>query len=148
MHNILEALNTEQLQFCFPVIAELRPHLSLPQFIAQVNRQQQFGYRLMYVSNGHHAVSAMGYRISEFLGWGKVLYIDDLVTLSSERKKGYAALLLDWAINVARQQHCNQVHLDSGHQRVEAHQLYAKHGFINKSHHFSMVLAPFPTEKI
>ncbi|MEP7265402.1 MAG: GNAT family N-acetyltransferase, partial [Bacteroidota bacterium] len=75
----------------------------------------------------------------EHLAWGKAIYIDDLTTHPSHRKKGYAKLLLDYVDEQAKLHGCEQVHLDSGcvPQRYDAHRLYLNYGFNITSHHFA-----------
>ncbi len=43
---------------CYPVMAQLRPHLDEERFVEQVFRQEKQGYRLAYLSEGStvHAV--------------------------------------------------------------------------------------------
>jgi hypothetical protein len=38
--------------WCYPVMAELRPHLVKQAFVSQVRRQQQHGYYLAYLEEG------------------------------------------------------------------------------------------------
>lgn len=129
-----------ELTRCFPAFLALRPHLSLDRFLEQVRRQQEQGFRIVAWHDGTQVVSAAGYRVTEFLAWGKVLYINDLTTLASSRQQGHAGRLLDWLVAQARQQGCDAVHLDSGHQRHAAHRLYLNKGFVLSSHHFALAL--------
>lgn len=129
-----------ELAACFPAFLALRPHLSMDSFLTQVRRQQAQGYRVVAMRVDTQVPSAAGYRFAEFLAWGKVLYVDDLTTLESARGHGHGSALLDWLIGHARDQGCNAVHLDSGHQRHAAHRLYLHKGFVLSSHHLSLTL--------
>ena len=125
---------------CFPVIAELRPQLVEAQFVGRVRRQQgESGYRIAFVEEGG-VKSVAGFRIAEFLAWGKALYVDDLVSTAADRSKGHGKLLLDWLVARARAADCAQFHLDSGVQRFEAHRFYLRERMIISAHHFSMNL--------
>lgn len=135
---IKEAQTETEISQCFVVVKELRPHLDEASFLQQVVRQQAEGYHLMYLKNSENIASILGYRILEYLAWGKILYIDDLATLTTARGKGHGRMLLDWAITQAKANHCNQLHLDSGYTRTEAHRLYLTHGLQLACHHFSM----------
>jgi GNAT superfamily N-acetyltransferase len=77
------------------------------------------------------------FRIAEFRAWGKVLYIDDLTTLDSERGKGYAGSVLDWLAAHAKQMQCASLHLDTGYTRHAAHRVYLKKGFELNCHHLA-----------
>ena len=137
---IKNALDEETILACFTLVKELRPHLSQKCFIEQIERQRQYGYQILFIEEYTQIVSFMGYRIQEYLAWGKIFYIDDLVTKSDSQKQGYGSKLIDCAIEIAKSNNCNQVHLDSGYNRNSAHRLYLKKGFILSSHHFSMKL--------
>ncbi len=132
------------LRRCFPTMQVLRPHLTDPEaFVAQVHRQQQAGYRLVFLDDGDAVRSVSGFRVQEYLAWGKVMYIDDLVTAPNARRYGYGAALLRWLIDHARTLECDAVHLDSGYQRHDAHRFYLRAGFDLISHHLAFRLA-FP----
>lgn len=133
----------ESIERCFKVIKQLRPHLVEGEFIDLISKQKAQGYVLAYIEHNGEVAAALGFRISDFLARGKCLYIDDLITCESARKKGFGKALLDWSIDIAKREGCHQVHLDSGHHRYDAHRLYLDQGFHITSHHFSMSLKPF-----
>ena len=135
------AVTDEDLIRCYSAIRELRPHLTQSQFVAQVKRQiQNHGYQIVYIADQDSVVAAAGYRIAEFLAWGRALYIDDLVTVERSRGTGYGGELLDWLIALAPERGCDAVHLDSGVQRYAAHRLYMRRKLAISSHHFSINL--------
>lgn len=136
-HLIFLAQEDHDIASCFPVFSVLRPHLKQEQFLAQVRRQQAQEYQILALQSEGHIKSAAGFRLAEFLAWGKVLYIDDLTTLPDARGQGYASLLLDWLTEYAREKGCDEMHLDTGYTRHAAHRVYLKHGFELKSHHMS-----------
>jgi len=138
--NLEHAETDEQIMQCFPIMKVLRPHLEESKFLAAVRRQQVQGYKLLFLESDGIVQSAAGYRIQDFLAWGKVLYIDDLITLPGNTRKGYGGQLLDWLIDCARREGCDQVHLDSGYQRQDAHRLYLNKGFVLACHHFAFDL--------
>ena len=129
--------NTE-IEACFPVFSVLRPHIEQKNFLAQVRRQQAQSYQILALRHESTVKSAAGFRFVEFLAWGKVLYIDDLITLPGETLKGFAGSLLDWLINHAKSNQCQGVHLDTGYTRHAAHRLYLRKGFQLNCHHLAM----------
>lgn len=137
---IVLAANDSDIARCFPVIAALRPHLLADDFVARVQRQQAQGYRLAYLSEKEAVQSVAGFRIAEGLAWGKHLYVDDLVTHTDARSRGYGAQLFQWLIAYARTQECERVELDSGVQRFAAHRFYFAQRMEISSHHFSLKL--------
>lgn len=131
--------SVEQIHDCYKVMLHLRPHLINKQaFIEQVQRQIAEGYQLACYQEDGKITAVAGFRFLEFLAWGKVLYIDDLITNSEFRKNGHGGKLLKWIIEQAKQMNCDQVHLDSGPQRHDAHRLYLNHGFKIIGHHFAL----------
>lgn len=137
---IRSADTTQKIRNCYPVMFELRPHLSEGAFLSQVERQLQGGYQLVYLEEQGEVKAVAGFRISECLAWGRFLYVDDLVTRSGDRSRGFGGLLLDWLVNEAAQRGCAQLHLDSGVQRFGAHRFYLSRRLNITSHHFAVSL--------
>lgn len=138
---ICMATSNEEIQSCYVVMQQLRPHLTDKQdFVEQVQRQLKEGYHLAYLAVGDEIQALIGFRFLEFLAWGRVLYIDDLITDAHTRRNGFGQQLLKWVIEQARHKNCDQVHLDSGPQRHEAHRLYLNQGFKIIGHHFALDL--------
>lgn len=118
---------------------QLRTHFKeVEVFVKQLEPQMAAGYRLAASLNEGKVVAVAGYRFLEFLSWGKILYVDDLVTDERLRGKGHGGALLDWVAKKARGEGCNQVHLDSATHRHEAHKVYMNHGFVINSYHFAI----------
>ncbi|MCB1058717.1 MAG: GNAT family N-acetyltransferase [Calditrichaeota bacterium] len=141
---IHSASTPNDLRRIYPVVHELRPHLTEEQFIAQAQRQADSqDYLLIYVEvSGGNVAGVAGYRPVEMLHWGKVLYIDDLVTAQTHRGQGVADHLFNYIVNQARKQRLDAVHLDSGTHagRWDAHRFYLKHGMNITSYHFVLNL--------
>lgn len=139
-NNIIRIETAEQIERCFEAFKALRLHVEKSSFVKQVIRQQEQGYRIVAIDSNGIIPSAAGYRFAEFLAWGKVLYIDDLTTLPDHRGNGYAGQLMDFLIAEARERDCDQLHLDTGYVRHDAHKLYLKKGLKFVSHHASLIL--------
>ena len=88
MHCQLAETDTEILA-CYPVMAELRPHLPEQEFVARLRRQQHDGYRLVCLEEAGEVWAVAGFRLSQSLAWGKYLYVDDLVSPASVRSRGH-----------------------------------------------------------
>ena len=125
---------------CFPVMAELRTHLNAEQFIQQVKRQQQEGYQLAFLEDAGEIRSLAGFRFMEMLAFGKLMYVDDLVTADKDRSKKYGGKLFDWLVAHAKANGCAQLQLDSGVHRFSAHRFYLTKRMEISSHHFALKL--------
>jgi GNAT superfamily N-acetyltransferase len=130
----------EDVARCFAVMVELRPHLDHDSFVEQVLRQQRQGYRLAYVEDAGTVQACAGYRLSESLSFGRFLYVDDLVTASTARSRGFGKELMDWLVTEARAAGCAELHLDSGVQRFAAHRFYLRERMEIMAHHFRLKL--------
>ena len=136
--NVKRIRTDRQIQACFPVIRQLRPHLIETEFVMRVRRQEEAGFRLVAVFAGRKPCAVAGYRIAECLSRGRNLYVDDLVTDEKYRSQGLGKVLLDWLIREARGHKCEQLALDSGVQRFAAHRFYLRHGMNITAHHFAL----------
>ncbi len=139
--NICIARTDMEIAACYPIMRELRPHITEEQFLARVRSQESAGYRLAFVQTSDGPVAVAGFRLGENLAWGRFLYVDDLVTLPDCRSKGYGAKLLSWLKEYAVKHGCLQLHLDSGLQRKDAHRFYAREEMMRAGFHFSARLA-------
>lgn len=138
---IVVADTQQSIADCFSVVQELRPTLrNKKSFVDQILRQKSQGYILAYIRENSEVAACIGFRMFETLAWGKLLYIDDLITREKSRKNGFASALLTYAIEQGRANGCAQTHLDSGHQRHDAHRLYLNHGFRIDCHHLALIL--------
>jgi|TARA_B110000879_G_scaffold181627_1_gene239099 GNAT superfamily N-acetyltransferase len=126
-----------EIEACFDVMAELRPHLTKQDFLVTLRKMESEGYRLIYIAQDNKVVATAGYRIYSNLFMGKHLYVDDLFTASTERSSGYGKRMIDWLRNKAKASDCSFLHLDSGTHRGRAHKFYFDEGFTIASFHFS-----------
>ena len=127
-------------------LLELRGHHgSVEALVKQIDRRQRpTGYRVIgaFEDGAEEAAAAAGFRINEFLAWGKHLYVDDLVTVEGSRGRGLADRLFAWLEDEARHCGCTEFHLDSGvgENRQDAHRFYFRHGLRIGAYHFQREL--------
>jgi GNAT superfamily N-acetyltransferase len=126
----------EDIDLLIPALLELRPHRSADELRRMLIAQMENGFQVVYVGEETMAFAVGGFRTLDFLFSGKTLYVDDLVTHSMHRKKGYAGMLMKWMIQYAKENGYDHFSLDSGHQRKDAHRLYLNHGLDITAHHF------------
>jgi GNAT superfamily N-acetyltransferase len=126
---------------CFPVMVQLRTHLTEDEFLERVRRQsEQYGYALAYVEDEDEVRAVAGYRVSECLFDGRFLYVDDLVTDEGCRSRGYGDFLFEWLAAKAREEGCAELELESGVHRHDAHRFYLRKRMRISSYHFSLSL--------
>lgn len=129
-----------EINNCYDVMAELRPHLSREEFAAQVVRQmKESNFRLVYSADSE--IKAVGgIRIAEWLAGGKYLEIEDLVAKDGERSKGYGGELFDWIVEYAKSENCKEVKLVSHVKRHGAHRFYLNKRMDIIAHYFALEL--------
>ena len=141
MTEIQVAETDDEIDGCYAVMAELRPHLSREEFLAQVKRQMdESGFELIYLTDGGEVKAVAGIRIAEWLARGMSMDLEDLVATEADRSKGYGGRLLDWLFEYGRERGCNEIRLVSHVTRFRAHQFYLKKRMILDGHFFSMPL--------
>ena len=126
-------LETEVL----PVLTELRPHLTAESFASIYAEGYPQGLRFTGLYDEGRCVAVAGWRVIATTFDGRKLYVDDLVTASSLRSKGFGAALLQELARRAVEAGCNVLDLDSGVQRLDAHAFYFREGMRINAHHFS-----------
>jgi len=135
------ANSDEDITRCMPVMQQLRPHIPQADFLPRIRRQMQQGYRLAMLERDSVVIALAGFRLNENLAWGRFLYVDDLITDETRRSSGTGKALLNWLADVARKENCQQLHLDSGVQRLDTHRFYLREGMHIAGHHFTLPLA-------
>jgi GNAT superfamily N-acetyltransferase len=126
-----------EIENCFEVMSELRPHIVRENFVQTIREMERQGYQLAYIKDEGLVVAVAGYRIFTNLLMGKNLYIDDLVTSSVSRSKGFGETMVKWLRDLAKNADCKFYRLDSGTQRGEAHRFYFRQGFTILAYHFA-----------
>lgn len=134
------ARSDEEILRCFPVMQQLRTHLQEGDFVSTIRRQEDGGYRLAYLEDAGAVRAVAGFRVIDNLYSGRMLYVDDLVTDSSVRSRGYGGQMLEWLKEQARDEGCRFLELDSGVQRFDAHRFYLASRMHIASHHFRLEL--------
>lgn len=134
------ARTDEEIQNCYAVMSELRPHVSAEEFLPRVKYlAKNFNFQIAYLFE-EEVRAVAGFRIAEWLAGGKYLEIEDLATKSGERSKGYGGKLFDWLVAHAKENNCDQLRLVSSVKRFDAHRFYLNKRMIIEAHYFSMNL--------
>ncbi len=129
----------QEIRNCYAVMSQLRPHLSLENFVEQVKRQMKdSNFRLVYLSENAEIKAVAGIRVAEWLGTGKNLEIEDLVADENERSQGFGGKLFDWIVEYAKGENCNLIKLVSHVSRFDAHRFYLSKRMKIEAHYFSM----------
>lgn len=132
------ATTTEDLTRCFEVMKELRPHHNLESFLVTMSDMKKEGYKLLYLEDEGRMVSVAGFRFTTTLYDGLIIDFDDFVTLADGRSKGYGSKLFDTLVGIAKERGIKAIHLNSNHQRFDAHRFYLNKKMKIMAHHFRL----------
>jgi GNAT superfamily N-acetyltransferase len=136
---IRQLTSTNDWEAAFPVVHELRPHLTLEDYLARMAMMTgDHGFELYAAFDATGAlVGVMGLRLLVTLSRGRHLHIDDLVTTAQQHGRGVGAALLAHAEALAHARSATALFLDS---RPTAETFYLAQGFIRHP--------PFPMKKL
>lgn len=122
--------SNEDFTDSFPLMHELRTHLTPETYVGLLEEMAAEGYELWALSNDGDLKALAGIACRTNLYYGRYVWVFDLVTRASERSAGYGATLLTHVEELARRRGCDVVALSSGLERVDAHRFYeAKMGY-------------------
>ena len=119
---------------------ELRPHHNLESFLTVMDAMQKEGYHLLYLEDEGRMVSVAGFRFTTTLYDGLIIDFDDFVTVANGRSKGYGAIIFDYLVKLAKEKGIKAIHLNSNHQRFDAHRFYLNKKMKIMAHHFRLDL--------
>lgn len=141
MRNTFVAKNKADLERCFPVMKELRPHLSLEDYFSiYENAHKNDGYEIVAVEENNQILAVMGYRLLSDFVRGKHIYIDDLVSSESVRSQGLGAELLKYAENKARELNCKSLRLCTGIDNERGVKFYENNGWTKRAYAYTKKL--------
>jgi len=118
-----------------PVHRQLRTALPA-EYEAKMKRVFAGGARMCVAVDGKDVAGVSVYRMHENTFYGKQLYVDDLVTDERRRSSGVGRALLGHLEQKARAAGFDNLTLDSGTQRQQAHKFYFREGMAVTSFHF------------
>jgi GNAT superfamily N-acetyltransferase len=124
MSPVKELKNETEWLAAFPVMQELRTHLTKEEYVKLLKQMVPEGYRMFALYEQEQIVAVTGIIELTNLYHGKHIYVYDLVSKQTERSKGYGEKLLSSIHDLAKQLGCSNVALSSGLQRVDAHRFY------------------------
>ena len=108
----------------FPVLRELRDHLTEETYLEYLREMREEGYRLFaaFEDGAILAVGGAGIRTNFYNG--RHLFVYDLVTRPDRRSEGHGGRLMEFLEGWARERGCESITLESGLWREDAHRFY------------------------
>ena len=135
---IFNATTKAEVITCFEVMKKLRPHHTAESFVTTMEQMSKEGYQLICLEDNGKAVCVAGFRFTTTLYDGLIIDLDDFVTAASARGKGYAGVLFDHLVSIAKERSIKIIHLNSNHLRFDAHRFYLNKKMKIIAHHFRL----------
>jgi GNAT superfamily N-acetyltransferase len=102
---------------------------------------QASSYDALILKNETECISYISFEfINRYSFNGKFLYIADFVTHDAYRSKGYGKIMLKKIREIAKINHCENIVLESGISRKDAHRFYENNNFAIQSYSFRQKL--------
>jgi len=128
-------LSEDALNRAESVHRQLRP--KLPEAYADKMRRVFAQGGRMLVAEVDGVVRGVAvWRCYENTANGRFVYVDDLISDETYRSKGVGKALLDKCREIAVDQHCQMLTLDSGTHRTQAHKFYFREQMTISAFHF------------
>lgn len=138
---VIELRTDAELKEAFPVMQELRQHLTEETYFELLRPMMSRGYRLFGVRESGAIVALAGITIDTNFYNLRHLWVYDLITSEKVRSKGYGQTLLTHVEQVARDEGCHCIALASGLWRKDAHRFYEERmGYERVSYEFKKTL--------
>jgi GNAT superfamily N-acetyltransferase len=93
----IRRLEAGEWPLAFPLIVQLRPHLTAADFLHHVQRQSHGGYELVGAFRDDAMIGVLGMRPVHTLVRGLHLHVDDIVVQDGRRQAGVGRALMAYA---------------------------------------------------
>ncbi|MBB6444795.1 GNAT superfamily N-acetyltransferase [Bacillus benzoevorans] len=125
MIHIKELTNEKEWTDAFPIMRQLRPHLTLSAYLEFVREaQEKEHYRILALYDQNELAAVIGFMSMTTLYYGRFIWVCDLVTDAGKRSQGYGEKLLQYVEEWAKENGYTCVALSSGLHRADAHRFY------------------------
>jgi GNAT superfamily N-acetyltransferase len=122
---VIELKTEEQIKEAYPVMKQLRTHLTEEAYTALVkDAREKDSYQLYALKEAGEIKAVIGFKPMITLYYGHFVWVCDLVTDESSRSSGYGKKLLDFVQEWTEENKYTCVALSSGLNRSEAHRFY------------------------
>lgn len=140
--HIFSVKSKEDLKRCYPVMKELRPHLSFEDYISIYEvAHSADGYEIVAIEDKGQILAVMGYRFLSDYVRGKHVYVDDLVSTEKTRSQGLGAELLKFAEKIAESNGCESLRLCTGVENERGIKFYDRNGWVKRAFAYTKKLA-------
>lgn len=117
-------LTPNQLLEAYPLISQLRKHLSVEEFVETAKQMMTCGYRAICLYDGKKILAYAGFAELLNLYYGRHIWIYELVVDEENRGKGLGKILLSHIEDYAKEKNLSCIALSSSLEKENAHRFY------------------------
>lgn len=122
-------LRDVSLEDAYEILSDVEPSLSKDRFLSNYKKMLKGDVKVLGLFDTNKLCTVAVVSIQENEVHGKYLYLYDLVTHKSYRKKGYGKEMLRYIQNLAIYNECTKITLNSGLHRTDEHKFLKSNGF-------------------
>ena len=137
----IRILKTKQEMLAnYGLLLEVYPNLKMEEYDRELDDMIPHKYGQVGVFIENECVGLTGFWIGTKLWCGKYLELDNVVISSKKRSKGIGKVLFDYMAEMAKNEGCSMLALDSYTSNFKAHKFFYNQGFTPKGFHFINIL--------
>jgi GNAT superfamily N-acetyltransferase len=137
----IRVLKTKQEMLAnYELLLEVYPNLKMEEYDRELDDMIPHNYGQVAVFIDNECVGLTGFWIGTKLWCGKYLELDNVVISSKKRSKGIGKVLFDYMVEIAKNEGCSMLALDSYTSNFKAHKFFYNQGFAPKGFHFINIL--------
>jgi GNAT superfamily N-acetyltransferase len=137
----IRVLKTKQEMLAnYELLLEVYPNLKMEEYDRELDDMIPHKYGQVAVFIENECVGLTGFWIGTKLWCGKYLELDNVVISSKKRSKGIGKVLFDYMVEIAKNEGCSMLALDSYTSNFKAHKFFYNQGFAPKGFHFINIL--------
>lgn len=137
----IRILKTKQEMLAnYELLLEVYPNLKMEEYDRELNDMLPHNYGQVGVYLDNECVGLTGFWIGTKLWCGKYLELDNVVISSKKRSNGIGKVLFDFMTEMAKNEGCSMLALDSYTTNFKAHKFFYNQDFVPKGFHFINIL--------
>ncbi len=138
---VREIKNIEDMAKLYDILRHMYSNLSYEDYLIMLNEMVNKGYAMMgvFISDGS-CIACLGYWIGYRLYSGKFIQIDNLLVTEQYRNKKAGNILVSRIKEIAKENNCNRIILDSYVENFSAHKFFYREGFVIRGYHFNYIV--------
>ncbi len=130
----------EEMLRNYTVLLEMYPGLSREQYSAELDQMLPHNYGQVAVFVDEECIGLTGFWIGHKLWCGKYLELDNIIIPKKHRSRGIGKDLFEYMQQLAIEEKCTLLALDSYTDNFPAHKFFYNQGYVPRGFHFIHVL--------